>query len=331
MAYILGVDQGSTKTDAVICTPSGQIIGKARTAGSCHAIRGMEHAMAQVQSAAHKAMANAQVSDDQILLGYYGLTGADWPDEYPLLHDNVEKLGLTPRSIVNNDCWLSFRAGSMADYGIVVACGTGPNAAGVSPTGESYTFGYFADDGASDWLINRILKAVFWQEDGRGDATALTSIVLDMAQVPDTVTLLRALVENRLDRKSFQDLPRSLYEIAYRGDAIALGIIQEIACSVSRYIIALARRLGFFDLPFDAVLGGSLLKDPGDLLVATIKSEVLSVTPQTRIIQARYEPVVGAALYGLEEAGVRITPKIMDNIEASCRELDLIRFGNTEG
>jgi N-acetylglucosamine kinase-like BadF-type ATPase len=285
----------------------------------------MKHAMDQVQAAAILAMQDAQITKDQLLLGYYGLTGADWPDEYPLLQRNIEQLGLTPKTIVNNDCWLSFRAGSISAYGLVVAYGTGPNAAGRSRTGDTYAFGYFADEGGADWLITRMLKAVLWQEDGRGEPTRLTDAILTIAQTSNIETLLRVMVEKQLDRNIFRDLPRLLYDIAYEGDTAALGIIREMASSIARYALALARRLNLIKVPFDLVLGGSLLKDPGRLLLASINSQVLAVTPKARVMQARYEPVVGAALYGLEELGIELTSKIMDNVESSCNSLTLIR------
>ncbi|MBQ8954023.1 MAG: hypothetical protein IJ048_07890 [Clostridia bacterium] len=54
MKYVLGIDQGGTKTHALVSDENGRILGVGRDVGGCHSIDGMEQAMRGVRGAAQK-------------------------------------------------------------------------------------------------------------------------------------------------------------------------------------------------------------------------------------------------------------------------------------
>ncbi len=85
------------------------------------------------------------------------------------------------------------------------------------------------------------------------------------------------------------------------------------------------RRFNMTGLELDVVLSGSIFKARTPRLVETIAAGIHAVAPQAKLVNARYEPVVGAVLLGLEEMGIEVTNEIRANIEASASRLGLIR------
>jgi hypothetical protein len=54
-------------------------------------------------------------------------------------------------------------------------------------------------------------------------------------------------------------------------------------------------------------------------------ADIHLAAPKARLVNARYEPVVGALLLGLEAAGIAAEPVVKENIERGCREFHLLR------
>jgi hypothetical protein len=52
--------------------------------------------------------------------------------------------------------------------------------------------------------------------------------------------------------------------------------------------------------------------------------------PKARLVNARYEPVVGAALLGLETLKIQINGLVKKNIDKTAHQLDLIRKADSE-
>jgi N-acetylglucosamine kinase-like BadF-type ATPase len=75
MEYVLGIDQGSTKTHAALCDQAGHILGVGQVFGACHSLDGMEPAMTAVRSAAEAALYHAGVRAQDVALLFGGLSG----------------------------------------------------------------------------------------------------------------------------------------------------------------------------------------------------------------------------------------------------------------
>ena len=77
MSYILGIDQGGSKTQAVITDETGQILGTGRSFGACHSVQGMQRAMDAVREAVDQAAEQSGIRLEEIAAAAGGMTGAD--------------------------------------------------------------------------------------------------------------------------------------------------------------------------------------------------------------------------------------------------------------
>ncbi len=331
MGYILGLDQGSSHTRALVCDRQGRLLGLGIADGACHAYVGMERAMKGVREAALEALQAAGVSAPALDCIFAGLTGADWDDEYLLLEENIQRLGLCRQVCVTNDAIVALRGGTARPFGAILIAGSGGNCAVRAPDGREFIYGYFQEDelqGGSA-LARRALRAIYRAHTGRGAPTLLTGLALEHFGLPGVEALLRADVENRLSEERLLGLAKVIFEAGYRGDETANLILRAFGEGCAELVCAGLRRFEMTQLDVEVVLSGSIFKGKGSLLRETIAAGIHACAPRAVLVDARYEPVVGAALLGLESVGVTLGPLEAENIEADARRLGLLRIGLT--
>jgi len=73
------------------------------------------------------------------------MSGADWPDEPPMLASHLGQLGKFSSIHVVNDAIIALRAGTDKPFGAILIGGTGANCAIRSPGGKEYVFGFYHD------------------------------------------------------------------------------------------------------------------------------------------------------------------------------------------
>jgi N-acetylglucosamine kinase-like BadF-type ATPase len=324
--YVLGIDQGGTHTRAAVCTLEGEIMAACTGEGACHAYVGMDIAMSAIRETAQAALARAGIQPEQVRCLFAGLTGADWPDEYPLLQDNLLRLGLGQPVYVTNDSLIALRGGTDQPYGAVLIAGSGGNCAIRSPDGQEFIYAYYhdADLQGGHALGRRVLNALYQAETGREAQTRLKARVLGFYGLADMDGLLRADVEGRLS-PDIKELAPLLFEEAFHGDPVAAQIVRAFAEGCAGLVAAGLRRFDMTGLELDVVLSGSVFKAQGPLLVETMAACLHQVAPRARLVNARYEPVVGAVLLGLERLGISVDERIQKNISKSARAHRLLR------
>ncbi len=321
MCFVMGVDGGATKTHAVIADETGRVRGFGQAGTSNHQSLGLDHAMAEVNRAARGALAQAGLGPESIAVGLFCLAGADLPEDYTMLQQAVERLGLCQAVEIRNDTIAALRAGSSRPWAVVVICGTGFNAAGRAPDGREIIFpglGPISGDwgGGTDLAIEMI-RLVMRAWDGRGHPTALTPRVLEALGAESEDVLLRQLYHREIDTHRINDLVPLLFQTAEEGDPAARDLVVRMGDEVGRSACAIIRRLGLEETDVEVVLGGGVFKGTGSLLLATIESAVKCCAPCAQVVPLHRAPVLGAALLALEAVGLQITPQIHERLRST--------------
>ncbi|MBV8462924.1 MAG: hypothetical protein JO368_06500, partial [Acidimicrobiales bacterium] len=163
---VLAFDGGSTKTDVVLVSPTGTVMGRARAGPSNHQLIGVESALEALEDAVTAVLEDAGLrgGHDRPVCptGVYCLAGIDLSIDEEMMGAAIDAEGWTTRAIVRNDTFAVSRTGTTSPWGIGVVCGTGMNCAAVGPDGRTVRFpalselsGDFAPGGA--WLGVRAL------------------------------------------------------------------------------------------------------------------------------------------------------------------------------
>lgn len=332
MKYVLGIDQGATKTHVLVADETGHLLGLGTGIGACHSMNGMAAAMQSVREAVRGALEQSglKMKDISALAG--GMTGVDWSDEAGLLTDALEQtLGIRKKQIhVVNDCIIAMRAAASTPMGCVLCAGTGLNCGVRDGKAHEYVYGYYIpdEDQGGSALANRTLQAVFDAESGMGEATSLTERCLTLTDCQSVDDLLRKKVENRLSRQERHELPILVSEEALSGDEVSNRILHQFGKDMAAYAVSGIKRLGLENEPIEVIISGSVFKCKAPILLDTVKEVILTAVPNARIIESIMEPVVGAVLLALDDLNNASPALIQKNLEQDAPKYHLLRKKN---
>lgn len=333
MTFVLGIDQGGSKTHAVVADGTGHILGTGNSFGACHSNCGMETAMAAVREAAQQALNAAGLSAGQMTRIAAGMTGVDWPHEAPLLRQALCALftAAPERVIVINDCLIALRAGSSRPSGVILCAGTGLNCAVRHPDGREFTFGFYIADHCQGGtaLGYRVLQAVFDAACGMREETSLTQPVLAHFGCDTVDELLFRHVTGALDKPRIRQLPLLLEAAAIRGDPESSAVLDAFGRDIAQYAVAGLRKLDMLREKVEVVLSGSVFKCRAPQLLAAVRETVLSSAPQAVMVESVYEPVLGAVLLALDSLKEADGDLIAHNIATGACMHRLLRKNET--
>jgi N-acetylglucosamine kinase-like BadF-type ATPase len=284
--------------------------------------------MAAVESAAKSALTGAELTARDIRAVSAGLAGANWPEEIAALETALRTLLSVDNVRVHNDCLIAMRGGTVKTRCAVLCAGTGLNAAVRFNEGIPFVYNNYIEDldqGAKG-LGARVLRAIFLSEIGVLPPTILTEIALRFFEL-DYIDKLLLTYQRQQLLKPVQDLSPFLFDAAGQYDQVAQEIISQFGISISRYPTAAIQKHGAQNAEMDIVLSGGLFKAKGTSLIENIAIEIHRVAPNAKIIEAAYEPVVGALLLVLDSKyRGEIPTAVIQNCHASAEKLDLLRI-----
>lgn len=311
MTLFLAVDGGNSKTDTIIGTAAGDVLGFVRGPGSSPHLLGLDGAVALLGRLVTATRAAAGLAPEAVLdRAEIFLAGADLPVEVRNLSKAVAEAGWAAAHLVDNDTFALLRAGTDRPDAVAVVCGAGINCVGRAADGRTARFPSLGEL-SGDWGGgSHLARLALWHaargEDGRGPATALTPAVaahfgLSTVEEVSTGMHLGELPYERLD-----ELGAVLLATAAAGDPVARQVIEQQAAEVVVFVTVAAGRLGLLDTPYSVVLGGGVLRARHPLLDTAIRRGVLDRSPLAEITVVEQPPVLGAGLLALDALGAPV-------------------------
>ena len=310
---VVAVDGGNFKTDLALLDSGGALLSLVRGPGSSTHYLGIDGCVERLESLLGSALAQAGLgrldrpfaSTAQILLA-----GADLPEELSVLRASIEQLNWSDRLVVDNDTLALLRAGTDRGWGIAVVCGAGINCLGLAPDGREVRFlalGEITGDwgGGADVGL-AALAAAARSADGRGPQTVLETAVPAHFGLSEPFEVSLALHLRQMPMARLGELARVVVEV-FEEDPVAADIVRRLADEVIAFAGAALRRLELTGADPDVVLGGSLLRSVSPAVVETITCGVAQLAPSARVLVSPSEPIVGAALLGLDALTVDAT------------------------
>jgi N-acetylglucosamine kinase-like BadF-type ATPase len=335
MAYIMGIDQGGTKTDVLIADHRGHIAGFGNDR-DWEAVTGERRAvrMLRIRYAAEKAVADAGIglSDIQSVSG--SCNGADWAFEYEIGRKNIRHtLGIKEVSLYN-DCIGALRGGTeIRGRDCAIIClGTGANCALINREGKEHIYAYYLKDihqGAGA-IGKFVFQAVYDAESGLKEKTALTKLLLKQTGYRSVDELYMSVTTGRTEteipwRPVYKDYSPLLFQAIRMGDGVAKEYIEWFCAELAQYVIIGARKLSMEDRGITLVLSGGVPKS-GSIMVELLQQELEKNLPGIKCINARLEPVVGALLLEYDRLYPQGIPeKVIEEVESCAAERNLFR------
>ena len=307
-AAVLAVDGGNSKIDLALVSRSGELLALVTGPTISHQQVPMDVAMSRLADLNAGAAREAGVVPKSNL-GVFCVAGADFPADVRALTGAFAGSGVAERVSVHNDAFAALRAGAPEGWGVVVVCGAGVNAAGVGPDGRTARLAGIGDL-SGDWgggegIGREALGAAVRARDGRGPATALARRVPERLGVRRPIDVARTIYEGTMSSRRLEELAPLVFEVAGADDAVARGIVDRLADELAVMAVAIARQLRVARRPVDVVLTGGVFRTTDQAFYERLEAGVRAAVPQARIHRLRDRPVLGAALIGLDELGVK--------------------------
>jgi len=320
MKYLLGIDQGGTKTITLVCDVNGKILGTGFDSGlvDIYFKDTEELYIKRIVNASENACRQANITLEQVGAVCGGINGADWDFEYPLLTGKLSQALNKNNVTVLNDCIVAMRGGSRNPECAVVCAGTGLNAAVRRSDGEEIIYGYFIDGAhqGGSALGTQALRKVMESYLGICGNTSLTELVLGYTGHNCAESLLIDITSDKYKLEP-KDLTPLLLKAFAAGDNETSEFVGCFADGVAKYITAGMKRLDMSGKALDIVFSGSVFKDIGMLVADLIFDYIVKAEPNVRKIYAKYEPVCGAAMVLLDREWGEGLP---DEVEARFYE-----------
>jgi N-acetylglucosamine kinase-like BadF-type ATPase len=300
---VLAVDGGNSKTDLALVREDGALLALVRGGNSSPHHIGLDGTIALLERLHGEARAQAAIEDGaRAAVGQLLLAGLDLPVEEERLHDAVAGRW-AERLSVGNDTFAVLRAGTERGWGVAVVCGAGINCVGVGPDGRHVRFpalGALSGDWGGGYDVGlAALSAAVRSEDGRGPRTTLEQAVPSHFGLATPGELVEAIHLGRVPQRRIVELPPLVFDAA-ASDPAATAIVDRLAAEVLALVRAAIRRLELDGAAVEVLLGGGMFRTGDGRLLGAIEAGVAAAV-EVRV--AASEPIVGAALLGLDELG----------------------------
>lgn len=324
--YVLGIDGGGTKTQAVIIDDSGHLCGTGLGGPSNYDDVGVETTQASIKQAVDAARQMADLPQTPLAAAFLGMAGVVSPTDRAIIQEIAQNLDLAlPKTLgVDHDCRIALAGGLSGRPGLVQIAGTGSSTFGLNAAGEGWRSGgwgqLISDEGSSYWLGVQAMRTAVSAFDGRIDHTALLEKVqahLGLAHIND---IMHRIYLTGLARAEVAGLAPLVIEAARAGDDAALGLINQGTQELAECVFAVARRLGFTGGPCELAMVGGLFR-AGDIFVRPFKNAVLGKLPHCRVIPAELPPVLGACVLSLQMLDIAIDEDVTQSLRRAARSI----------
>ncbi|MFC4103365.1 BadF/BadG/BcrA/BcrD ATPase family protein [Paenibacillus xanthanilyticus] len=311
-AYIIGLDGGGTKTHCVIGDAQGNLLAACQGDAGNVKSRPWPQVAATFGSLIRQALGLAGAQPDQVAVIAAGLGGVVQPRD----RERIARLlrahaGEGAIIRVYPDVENVLAAGGGGGAGIALIAGTGSVAWGRTADGaEARSGGWghvLGDEGSGYDIGRRALGAVMRAHDGRGEATALTPMLLRHLSLASPTSFIELYYERAGVRKDIASLAVPALLAAREGDPVARAIAEAAAeelAQLARGVSCQLGRLGGLSPGDPIILSGGLFGS--DWFAALTEVKLRRALPALRTSRLTLPPVTGAYSLGLLACGARL-------------------------
>ncbi len=312
----LGIDGGQSHTEASIADENGVILGRGFGGASNHAeIPGgrerLENAIKDSVGAALKNAALPSIDETIFTSAHCGMTGgAIYKDEIISAILKAEKL------VVGHDAPTALFGATAGKPGIVVIAGTGSVVFGINETGESARIGglgyLFSDEGSGFWLAAQMVRLAIKEQDGLIEKNGILEMVLNFFKRAEIREVTDDFYNGKISRDAISSLAKRAHETAADGNQTIRGQIIHGVEVLTESVERVAEKLDFRSKFPVAGIGGMFR---AELTNEYFKDSLAEKIALAAFVKPRFGPAIGALLLSYEQAKIKITEDLLNNLE----------------
>lgn len=307
--WMIGIDGGGTKTTGAICDSTGRVAAIVTGDASNPLSRPWPEVEKTIRHLIKELTRRVAIEESRVDAIYMGLAGADRPAVSAKIEAAFQR-EWQGRLWIDNDAVPALYSGTWGEPGVVLIAGTGSIAYAVHRDHSRYRvggWGYLLGDEGSGFDVGRQgAIAVLRAFDGRGDATALTPLMLGHYGLTSPAELIAHIYGSDNPRKQLGDCSRLVEEAASQGDEVALRIMEQATHSLLELVAACHAKLGE-ELP--VVLAGGMLAAE-----TSVKRKLMEMATFA-ILTPTVPPVMGALVACMQRLGRPVNADVIRQLE----------------
>jgi N-acetylglucosamine kinase-like BadF-type ATPase len=299
--FLLAVDGGGTKTQALCVTPDGEVVGEGMSGPTSLAATSVGAASFNLREAIRQATQQILEENEEQTFQYLvmGLAGMDTPPEEArarqAFQDILEPFGVEEFQLVN-DIVIALESGTDAANAVALIAGTGSNCYGHNAAGKQAKTGgmdYLLTDQGSAYAIGRAaLRAAVKSYDGRIPHTPLEELVRDHFGIASLSELKTHVYNPVLSKPEVADIAPLVTQALEDGDEVAEIIMVRAVDELFMLVETVLQRLELLGEDVDCVMVGGVSEVP--FVHERLEAMLEEVCPKINVISPDIKPVQGA-------------------------------------
>jgi N-acetylglucosamine kinase-like BadF-type ATPase len=306
---VLAVDGGGTKTDLTLIAADGTLLAHTRGGRSQVHYLGIDRTIEVLGELLTHAARSAGIDPQAhpiAATAHLMLAGIDVPEELDALQRGMNAVNWAEQLVIGNDTDALLRSGTERGWGVAVVCGTGINCLGIAPDGREARFLSFGDvsgdwGGGPDVGLAAVAAAVR-AADGRGPHTVLEVVLPAHFGLESPLALALEFHRGRLARTRMAELAAIVFSLRDQ-DQVCAAIVRRLTDEIVAFATAALTRLGLRESDPDVILGGGVSRNVDASVIDQIAAGIHQIAPGAHVSTSSSEPIVGAALFGLDALG----------------------------
>lgn len=242
MKYVIGVDGGGTKTEAVAYNPEGDII-KSSLTGYGNLLNGKEEGLKNIVEAISVIVDELGIESLQGI--YLGIAGSEVGNNNEIIKEEV-KSKFNVETIVMNDSELALKALLKGEDGILTIAGTGSIAFGINGDVQWKAGGWgnlLGDEGSAYKIAIEGLKNMIYENDNSLELSGMSKAILEYLGISKPDDIIGFVYSSTKDE--IAKLAQIVSKFAEEGNEVANKILVTEAIDLAKSAEQVFKRLKF--------------------------------------------------------------------------------------
>ncbi|MGE7624514.1 N-acetylglucosamine kinase [Viridibacillus sp. NPDC096237] len=325
--YIIGIDGGGTKTQAVIGTSDGEILAVVTGGGSNIKSIPKEKVKVQIGVLLEQLLKKAAIHKAEVNSVFVCTAGGDREEDIVCWNKWIQDFFQSyPCKIqVKNDAVAALVSGTFQVDGLVLVAGTGSIAYLMQDNGRKIHraggWGYlFGDEGSGYYMGIQALRYISQLYDLQEGLDEFAVEVLNYLQLKNPVEIITKIYEQDQPRLIVASIAMPILELAERGNDVACRIVFNAINQLIRLLSVLySREESAKTLPI--VVCGGLFEN--EYFFQQFEQTLSLASSDNVLIKPSVSPVVGAFILALLDMSIPITKKLKVDLLQTWMKVDL--------
>ncbi|WP_099352532.1 N-acetylglucosamine kinase [Fredinandcohnia onubensis] len=308
---LLAVDGGGTKTLAVLVDANGTILGEGRAGATNYHVAGASKVREALEKSILSAFKDAGIDPSNmgnVKKAVFALAGIDTDNDEKevsrVVKETVNGLQIKiERLQVENDCLSALLGSTQNKAGVLLIAGTGSivfahdgNNRIVRSGGWGHRFG---DEGSGYWIGKQAIKSVLKMQDGRGEDTLLTKLVLEKFDFTKIEELYNWAYSDAYSVDDVGALATTVDEAFRLGDPVSKRILERAVEELLLLVHTAIENAGIQQNEFDLILQGGVFQH-NHYIKNQVRNRIQLNFPKVNMITTTEEPIWSIIKRGLK-------------------------------